>query len=155
MVIRYRTAAIAAKEQKTQIPRVTEELAAAFILMAEKIATRPCFSGYPFVEEMISDGYENALKAVNNYRIGAGEKTKVFSYFTRIITYAFVRKIKKEKKILARKLEIAYKMIIDDNQKIVKKFGSEYTHQHMLDILREFEIKNKINMVTYSSEEVD
>ena len=75
-----------------------------FIKIANKIASRPNFSGYSYKDEMISDGIENCIQAISNYnksksmaRSKSGQPN-AFGYFSLIIWRAFLRRIAKEKK---------------------------------------------------------
>ena len=64
--------------------------------IAKHLAYRPNFVNYTYRDEMIGDGVENCLKYIHNFN---GKKSKnAFSYVTQIIYYAFIRRIKKEKK---------------------------------------------------------
>lgn len=88
----------AAGEEK---PQVTKEIGLAVYQIANRLATKPNFSGYPFKEEMISDGIENAIDAVLKFKPEKSENP--FAYFTQIIYYAFLRRIDREKKMLLTK----------------------------------------------------
>lgn len=76
-------------------PRLPDYIGICFIKLAEGLARRPNFFGYSFKEEMVADGIENCLQYVHNFN---PEKTKnPFAYFTQILWWCFVRRIKKEK----------------------------------------------------------
>jgi hypothetical protein len=68
-----------------------------FMLIANKVASRPNFSGYSYIDEMVSDGIENCIIAANNFDPNQEQKNP-FGYFTKIIWWAFLRRIEKEKK---------------------------------------------------------
>jgi len=61
-----------------------------------RLATKPNFSGYSFKDEMISDGLENCIAAVNGFN--AEKSVNAFAYFTQIAWNAFIRRIQKEQK---------------------------------------------------------
>jgi DNA-directed RNA polymerase specialized sigma subunit len=87
-----------AEDSGDEQPKVTEYIGMCIYQIANRLATKPNFSGYTYKEEMISDGLENAIQALNNFD---PEKSKnPFAYFTQIIWYAFLRRIDKEKKQL-------------------------------------------------------
>ena len=78
----------------------------------DSLATKKNYRNYPFIEEMIGDGVENALMYIDNFKPyyiskdGEQKKGNPFSYFTTIINYAFLRRIAKEKKLLYTKYKI-------------------------------------------------
>ena len=85
----------AAKLDGTPLPKVPEDVGAAFVQIATRLATRYNFNGYSFKDDMIGAGILNALEAIDSFK---PEKSKnPFSYFTQVIFWAFIRVIKKEK----------------------------------------------------------
>ena len=77
-------------------PQVTEYIGECFLLIAERLSTRPNFVNYPFRDEMIGDAIENCLMYAANFD---PEKSKnPFAYFTQITYFAFLRRIQREKK---------------------------------------------------------
>jgi hypothetical protein len=87
-----------AKLNGTTKPRVPEKVGKSILDTANRIASRPEFTNYPFKLEMISDGVENCLTYIDNYN--PVEYNNPFGYFSKIIWFAFLRRIKKEKKEL-------------------------------------------------------
>ena len=74
-------------------PQVTEYIGECFLLIAERLSTRPNFINYPYRDEMIGDAIENCLMYAANFD---PEKSKnPFAYFTQITYFAFLRRIKK------------------------------------------------------------
>ena len=87
---------IEAEEQDDPKPPVTDYIGECFLKIAQRLSHKVNFTGYPYKEEMISDGIENCIMYAHNFN---PEKSKnPFSYFTQIIYYAFLRRIEKEKK---------------------------------------------------------
>jgi hypothetical protein len=85
-----------AKENGSQLPRVSEYVGKTIYLIATRLATKPNFAGYSYKDEMISDGIENCLMYLHNFN---PDKSKnPFAYFTTIIYYAFLRRISREQK---------------------------------------------------------
>ena len=86
------------RQQKEEDPetRIPEYLGACFIKIATRLATKGNFYGYTYKDEMISDGILDCVKAVNNF--DPAKTQNPFGYFTQIIYYAFIRRIKEEKK---------------------------------------------------------
>jgi len=100
-LIDYRNACVAAVEAGLEEPRVPEYIGECFVKIATHISYRPNFYNYTFRDEMVSDGIENCLMYFRNYN---PEKfNNPFGYFSKIIWYAFLRRIAKEKRELAKK----------------------------------------------------
>ncbi len=87
---------------KPQVPRYIGDC---FIKMATHISYKTNFINYIFIDEMISDGIENCIQCVLNFN--PDKSSNPFAYFTQVITYAFLRRIAKEK----RQLEIKNKIL--------------------------------------------
>ena len=100
----YRERVIYAKEHDKPKPRVSNYVGDCIIKIATHLSYKPNFVNYPFREDMICDGIENCLQYIDNFD---PEKSKnPFAYFTQIISYAFLRRIQKEKKQLEIKQKI-------------------------------------------------
>ena len=84
----------AAKAAGTPLPEVPADVAAIFIQIANRLATRWNFNGYSYKDDMIGEGILDAFEAIDNFNPAKG---KPFNYFTQVIFWAFVRVIKKEK----------------------------------------------------------
>ena len=116
-VMDYAVEARAARDNNTQVPKVTDYIAKCFIRIAEGLSHRPNFVRYTYREEMVMDAVENCLRAIGNYNIDTATRTgkpNAFSYFTQICYYAFIRRIMKEKKQQDIKFKFIEKMGIDD-----------------------------------------
>jgi hypothetical protein len=115
------------EERWNQPPQVPNYVGRCLIQIANRLATKPNFSGYTYKEEMISDGIENALMYINNFN---PEKSKnPFAYFTQIIYFAFIRRIQKEKKQVYIKHK-AYEKSVVFNEMVV---GGDGHHQETTD----------------------
>lgn len=80
---------------------ITEYIGTCLLKIAEGLSRKPNFIRYTYREEMVMDGVENCLKAMNNYNVAASTRTgtpNAFAYFTQICYFAFLRRIAKEKK---------------------------------------------------------
>ena len=76
-------------------PKIPNYIGECFIKLAEGLARRPNFFGYSYKDEMISDGIENCLMCFENFDTN---RNNPFAYFTQILWWCFVRRIKKERK---------------------------------------------------------
>jgi hypothetical protein len=85
-----------AKNKGEEPPKVSNYIGECILLIANRLANKPNFSGYSFKEEMISDGIENCLMYLHNFN--PEKSNNPFAYFTQIIKFAFIRRIQKEKK---------------------------------------------------------
>ena len=95
-MVKWKTLVIDAEESGDPKPPVTEYIGQCFLLIAERLSTRPNFVNYPFRDEMVGDAIENCLMYAANFD---PEKSKnPFAYFTQITYYAFLRRIQREKK---------------------------------------------------------
>lgn len=85
-------------ENPPQIPRYIGE---SFMKISYGLAHKRNFIDYSYRDEMIADGIEDCVKRIMNYNIEAATRSgspNAFSYFTQICFFAFLRRIKKEKK---------------------------------------------------------
>ena len=116
-VMDYAVKAKAAKEAGERTPIVTDYIATCFMKISEGLSHRPNFVRYTYREEMVMDGVENCLRAINNYKIDTATRTgnpNAFSYFTQICYFAFIRRITKEKKQQDIKFKFIEKLGIED-----------------------------------------
>lgn len=80
-------------DPSTKVPNYIGEC---IMAICSKLSTKPNFSGYSYRDEMIADGIENCIVAVNGF--DPEKSTNPFAYFTQIAWNAFIRRISKEKK---------------------------------------------------------
>ena len=139
-VVEYVKSVNAAKEAEKEIPKVTNYIASCFMKISEGLSHRPNFVRYTYREEMVMDGVENCLRAINNYNIDTATRTgnpNAFSYFTQICFFAFIRRITKEKKQQDIKFKFIEKMGIEDFVAMgMDNEGAEITMQYV-DTLRQ------------------
>jgi len=76
--------------------RMPDKLGEMFLLIANKIASKPCFSGYSFKNEFISDAVHKMV--ANVHRIDPDDPRSPFSYLTLLTHRCFLQRIKKEKR---------------------------------------------------------
>ena len=100
-VVDYVVTVREAREKGEQDPMVPDYIAKCFLKICEGLSHKSNFVRYTYREEMVMDAVENCLNAVGNYNIEAATrkgKPNAFGYFTQISWFAFIRRIKKEKK---------------------------------------------------------
>ena len=77
-------------------PDMSNTLGSMIIQIAEGLAMKPNFRNYEYLDEMICDGIENCILYVHNFN--PEKSNNGFAYVTQILYYAYVRRIKTEKK---------------------------------------------------------
>ena len=97
-IVKYKKICQEAENSGDDPPRIPNYIGECLYQIANRLATKPNFSGYTYKEEMVSDGLENAIQALKNF--DPEKSNNPFAYFTQIIWYAFLRRIEKEKKQL-------------------------------------------------------
>ena len=131
-LVEYRKKVLEAKENNLEKPRVTEYVGECFLKIATHLSYKANFINYTFKDDMISDGIENCLTAVEKFDPDRGMNP--FAYFTQITFFAFVRRIQKEKKQQATK----YKLLenIDIDSILAHSEGNEEFANSLLEMVR-------------------
>jgi hypothetical protein len=93
-LIEYKQSITEATNSSLPKPRVPEYIGECILKITENIARRPNFSGYTFKEDMIGDAIENCLLYLHNFDETSSKNP--FGYFSKIIWYAFLRRIEEE-----------------------------------------------------------
>ena len=108
-LILYKQKCKEAEDAGEEKPIVSNYIGECIYQIANRLATKPNFSGYSFKEDMIMDGIENCLQYMHNF--DPAKTQNPFAYFTQIIWYAFLRRIAKEKKQMYVKFKSSHEMI--------------------------------------------
>lgn len=95
---KYKTQCREAEEAGDDRPDVPKYIGESLWAISKGISSRGNFSNYPFKDDMIMDGVENCLTYLHNFDPTKSNNPNPFGYFTKIIWYAFLRRIAKEKK---------------------------------------------------------
>ena len=96
------------KYKKTGI--ISEELGEMIFKIAKNYATKGNFSGYTYIQDMISEAVLTCLKYMHNFNPNKYKYPNPFAYFTTIIYHSFLNYIRKQKKHSEIK-DICYKRI--------------------------------------------
>ena len=128
----YRAQVLEAKEKGLEKPIVSRYLGECFIKISTHLSYKANFINYTFKDDMISDGIENCLTAVEKF--DPARSSNPFAYYTQIIYFAFIRRIQKEKKQTATK----YKMLenIDIDQIVTQSEDNHEMVNHLLEMVR-------------------
>lgn len=131
-LIEYRRQVVEAQEKGLPKPIVSNYLGECFIKIATHLSYKANFINYTFKDDMISDGIENCLTAVEKF--DPARSSNPFAYYTQIIYFAFVRRIQKEKKQQATK----YKLLenIDIDQIVSQSEDNEEIVNHLMEMVR-------------------
>lgn len=137
-LVEYKAKCKEAEANGDPIPRITETIGSAFLMIANKLSTKANFSGYTYKDEMVSDALENCIVAVHSF--DPDKSKNPFAYFTQIIWYAFLRRIEKEKKQTYVKYKALETLVIDADVENDDNFkGFDIENEKMRPIIDKFE----------------
>lgn len=102
-IVEYRKECEIAEKEGKEKPIIPDYIGSCIWKIAQGLASKPNFSNYSFVDEMIGDAVENSILYFHNYKTDYGEnkenyKPNPFSYFTQIAYFAFLSRIREEEK---------------------------------------------------------
>jgi DNA-directed RNA polymerase specialized sigma subunit len=131
-LIEYRQQVDEAKAKGEEKPMVSNYLGDCFLKIATHLSYKANFINYTYRDDMISDGIENCLVAVDKF--DPTKSSNPFAYYTQIIYFAFVRRIQKEKKQQATK----YRMLenVDFDQLLLHSDGNEEYVNQIIDLMQ-------------------
>lgn len=136
----YKAAADEAKANDLPKPMVTDYIAQSLMMLSRKIARKPGFSRYPFIEDMIGDAILCCFKNIHNFN---PKHPTAFPYFTQIVHYSFIQRILREHTALYRKfraiMERQKEMCGDTEAESVQVYGSRYSDLQMREFCEKFE----------------
>ena len=153
IMMKYHNEYKEAKKEGKVLPRVPEYVGECIILIAQNMATRKNYAGYSFIEEMISDAIENTIQYIHNFNpyYNTTKNNLAFSYITKIVNFAFIRRISLEKKqqyIAAKYAEnsMLNNMLVSSNSMLEQQELYENLHDFIKnyeDKLTKQKIKNR------------
>ena len=139
-MVKFRDKTNLAKEAGRPLPQIPRYVGECFLMICNKLSTKPNFMGYSYRDDMIADAIENCVIAAHSF--DPDKSSNPFAYFTQIAWNAFIRRIQKEKKQTYIKHKNYENTIMSneqwsDNENIYLK-ANEYSAE----IVRSFEDKN-------------
>lgn len=146
----YRKAYVQAVKNDSEKPRIPEYIGECILQIATRLAQKPQFRSYSFVDEMIDDGIENCIQYAHNF--DPAKSSYVFTYFTKMVFYAFVRRIQKEKKHSYIKHKVFEKYYMydefvqqsdNDRRSVENKSQLDYYNEHRAGFIEEYEGKQE------------
>ncbi len=135
-LVEYRKLCDDAKSNGKEDPRIPNYIGECFLKIAEHLSRKPNFISYSFRDEMISDGIENCLMYFRNF--DPTKSSNPFAYFTKIIYFAFLRRIMKEKKQLYVKYKATQQYGILDEYEMYEDSEGHMKQFQMYDNISEF-----------------
>jgi len=141
-IIKYKKLCQEAEDSGDEQPIVPNFIGTCLYQIANRLATKPNFSGYSYKDEMIADGLENAIQALNNF--DPEKSSNPFAYFTQIIWYAFLRRIEKEKKQLYIRHKVVENSMIQGT--IIEKESGDAGEAGFVDLNNDY-----MNFINYPS----
>jgi DNA-directed RNA polymerase specialized sigma subunit len=112
-------AVIEAKEKG----KLSDELAKMLMMLTRKYAQRPCFSGYTYKEDMISEALANLCQ--NALKFNPEKSKNPFAFYTSCINNSFLQFLNVEKK----HRRIRDQLLIDMGENPSYNFAEEYRSQ--------------------------
>jgi hypothetical protein len=156
-MVKFKEKTELAKSQGRQLPQIPNYVGECFLLICNKLSTKPNFMGYSYRDEMIADAIENCVSAAHSF--DPTKSTNPFAYFTQIAWNAFIRRISKEKKqsyIKHKNFEMSgiINELMEEN--VMANKHNEYSDE----IIRSFEEKlvknskkNKVGIEKFTEED--
>jgi hypothetical protein len=136
----YATARNAAKKAEQPLPPIPNYIGECFVLICTKLGGKGNFVNYSYNDEMVGDGIENCLAAVDSF--DPDKSKNPFAYFTQIAWYAFLRRIAKEKKQNAIKHKNFINNDIFNEMAHEERYTGQSTHnEYSDDVIRNYEEK--------------
>jgi hypothetical protein len=160
-MIKYKEKTEKCKAEGKQLPQVPRYVGECFLLICNKLSSKPNFAGYSYKDEMVADAIENCVYAAHSF--DPSKSSNPFAYFTQIAWNAFIRRIAKEKK----QAYIKHKNFVNSNlmEDIAREMSvtSQPIHnEYSDDIIRHFEEKivknskkNKLGVEKFVKEEIN
>lgn len=117
-------------------PQISNYIGECILKISENISHLPRFSMYSFREEMVGDGIENCLRYYRNFDPTVSKNP--FAYFSQISYWAFVRRIKKEKKELYGKYKATQQFSLLDEGEMFEDADGNMRQFQLYDNINEF-----------------
>lgn len=122
------------------LPRIPNYVGECFLMICNKLSTKPNFMGYSYRDEMIADAIENCVSAAHSF--DPEKSSNPFAYFTQIAWNAFIRRITSEKKqTYIKHKNFIHSNLIEGLVEESKATGQPIHNEYSDDIIRSFEDK--------------
>jgi hypothetical protein len=160
-MVKYKEKTEKFKAEGKQLPQVPRYVGECFLLICNKLSTKPNFMGYSYKDEMVADAIENCVAAAHSF--DPSKSSNPFAYFTQIAWNAFIRRIAKEKKqAYIKHKNFEHTNLLDDLLEENYIAGTKTHNEYSDDIIRNFEDKlvktqkkTKLGIEKFIEEEVN
>jgi len=142
-LVEYKNQCAVADDNGETRPKIPDSITMKFFMLCKGIASRPNFSGYTYIDEMILDGLENCIIAVHCFNPNVSNNP--YGYFTKCIWFSFLRRIEKEKKQTYIKYKAYENFIVESslNEEYDAFSSIDITNEKMRPILEKYDKKPK------------
>ena len=139
-MVKFKEKTQKATEKGESLPQIPRYVGECFLLICNKLSTKPNFMGYSYRDEMVSDAIENCVSAVHSF--DPSKSTNPFAYFTQIAWNAFIRRITKEKKqSYIKHKNFEHTNLLGDLNDEIAMTKKSYNNEYSSDIIKSFESK--------------
>lgn len=128
---RKRVAYVSNKELLVELAKMKEtgkisnELGTMIIKIATRYATKPNYSGYTYIHEMVADAIFTVILYIHNFNPEKSQNP--FAYITQIVDNSFKGFLNREKRISKTKKEMIESHLMDSNR--LEKFLTQQTEE--------------------------
>ena len=130
--------------------KVPNYIGECFMKIANNIARKPSFSGYPFKDEMIGDAIEMMIRYMHNFDV-TKENQNPFAYFSQYAFNAFLQRIAREKKALKTKNDYISERLVTFDDICKSEINTSNLSGDLLTYLQQF-ADNQNNRNEYYNE---
>lgn len=160
-MVAFKNKADTCKMNGDPLPQVPNYVGVCFLMICNKLSTKPNFMGYSYRDEMIADGIENCVAAAHSF--DPAKSNNPFAYFTQIAWNAFIRRIAKEKKqAYVKHKNFEHSNLLDGLREESYQTGQSHSTEYSDDLIRNFEEKltkqqkkSKVGLEKFAKEETD
>jgi DNA-directed RNA polymerase specialized sigma24 family protein len=139
-MVKFKEAVDKAQKENKPLPIVPDYVGTCFMLICNKLSTKPNFMNYSYREDMVADGIENCVAAAHSF--DPSKSNNPFAYFTQIAWNAFIRRIAKEKKqSYIKHKNFEHSNLLDELLEESYNTGKSTYNEYSDDIIRNFEDK--------------
>lgn len=140
-IILHKQRLAAAREKGDPVPRINNYLGECLLKIAERMAYRPEFINYSFVDDMRLDAIENMIQYFDNFNPEiVGKRSGIvtpFGYFSQVAYYAFARRITKEEKYRYTKYKVLENVFISVDGDSLEEYSPQ-TNSKFADSISDF-----------------
>ena len=141
-MVAYKEKVEQAKLENKPMPKLPDYVGVCFMLICQKLSTKPNFMNYSYRDDMVADAIENCVAAAHSF--DPSKSNNAFAYFTQIAWNAFIRRIQKEKKqsyIKHKNFENVFTMEELDGVFHDSHSSVGYKNEYSAEIVKSFEEK--------------